>query len=224
MEREGPPEAHGSAATSEGTRGDGFRDGAHAVLVVLGRVVAVLAIALGVAAFVATTLGVANRLWLRNALLGVDEVAQYSLGWFAALSGGYATAIRSHFTLNFVLKRLALRHYGLISEYLANVSALLVGVLLLAAGADWLPQAATRESITLEISLVWAYAAVPTLGALLIVFSVLRMLAGRERLAANRVRLPISQNEQEQEDEAQEFELRAAALARSPGDRPRGVQ
>lgn len=176
-------------------------DLAYRVLVAMARTIGVLAIIVGGITFAATVVNVVNRLWLEGSLRGLDEVARFSLGWFTALAAAYATANRAHFTLNFVLRRLTHRHFGVVSEYLADLTGLIVGGLLLVGGIKWMPQAAMRSSLGLEISLAWVHVAVPVLGALIIIFSVLRLLAGQERLATGRTRLQVAEEEYDAEED-----------------------
>jgi TRAP-type C4-dicarboxylate transport system permease small subunit len=155
----------------------------------------VLAAAAGLVTLIATTIGVFNRLALDGKIKGVDEIAQFSMGWFAALGAAYATALRAQFNLSFVLRRIAGRRFDTVYEWMFDVGGIAVGVLLLVSGLRWLPLAATRHSLTLGIPLSWPYLAIPVLGGLLILFSVLRLVVGRELRDPELVRLPISDEE-----------------------------
>jgi TRAP-type C4-dicarboxylate transport system permease small subunit len=173
----------------------------HPVLLWTSRVVGVLAVIAGVLTCAITVVIVMNRELFGGSIEGLEEVAQYAQGWFVAFAAAYATAAGTHFNLVFVLRRATRRHYPVVSEWLADLSGLAVGALLLVSGIRWFPFAAERHSEVLNVSLAWAHSSIAVVGGLIVFFATLRLLAGRDFLASGVIRLAAPDAELTDEDD-----------------------
>ena len=115
-------------------------------------------------------LGVWSRYVLHATFQWYDEVARLCFVWMVFLGAAVAVRRGAHFRLHLLVDRLGPR----LRRVTDLVVALLVvgfGGVLVAGGVAMWPVARRQVTDSLELSMLWFYAALPVGGALMILFS-----------------------------------------------------
>jgi TRAP-type C4-dicarboxylate transport system permease small subunit len=120
-------------------------------------------------------LGVFSRYVLQATFRWYDEVARLCFIWIVFLGAAVAVRRGMHFRMHLLVNRLG-RGAMRAADHVATAAVLAFGGILLAGGYAILPIARRQVTDALEISMVWFYAALPTGGALMILFALLPLL------------------------------------------------
>ena len=116
-------------------------------------------------------LGVWSRYVLQATFQWYDEVARLCFVWMVFLGAASAVRRGAHFRLHLLIDRLGpgLRRA---TDLVVGLLVVAFGGVLVAGGLAMWPVARRQVSDSLELSMVWFYAALPIGGALMILFSV----------------------------------------------------
>ena len=115
-------------------------------------------------------LGVWSRYVLQATFQWYDEVARLCFVWMVFLGAASAVRRGAHFRLHLLIDRLGpgLRRA---TDLVVGLLVVAFGGVLVAGGLAMWPVARRQVSDSLELSMVWFYAALPIGGALMILFS-----------------------------------------------------
>jgi TRAP-type transport system small permease protein len=115
-------------------------------------------------------LGVFSRYVLHATFQWYDEVARLCFVWMVFLGAAVAVRRGAHFRLRLVVDRLrpGLRRAA---DLVAILSVVAFGGVLVAGGVAMAPIARRQVTDSLELSMLWFYAALPVGGALMILFA-----------------------------------------------------
>jgi TRAP-type C4-dicarboxylate transport system permease small subunit len=115
-------------------------------------------------------LGVFSRYVLRATFQWYDEVARLCFVWMVFLGAAAAVRRGAHFRLRLFVDRLGsgLRR---VADIVAVVVVVAFGLVLVAGGVAMAPIARRQVTDSLEVSMLWFYAALPVGGALMIAFA-----------------------------------------------------
>jgi TRAP-type C4-dicarboxylate transport system permease small subunit len=115
-------------------------------------------------------LGVFSRYVLQATFQWYDEVARLCFVWMVFLGAAVAVRRGAHFRLRLLVDRL-----GPGARRAADLAAVLIvvafGGVLVAGGVAMAPIARRQVTDSLELSMLWFYAALPVGGALMILFA-----------------------------------------------------
>ena len=126
-------------------------------------------------------LGVWSRYVLQATFQWYDEVARLCFVWIVFLGAASAVRRGAHFRLHLLIDRFGPR-LRRATDLVVGLLVVAFGGVLVAGGLAMWPVARRQVSDSLELSMVWFYAALPIGGALMILFSVpqlWRMARGR---------------------------------------------
>jgi TRAP-type C4-dicarboxylate transport system permease small subunit len=116
-------------------------------------------------------LGVWSRYVLQATFQWYDEVARLCFVWMVFLGAASAVRRGAHFRLHLLIDRLGPR-LRRATDLVVGLLVVAFGGVLVAGGLAMWPVARRQVSDSLELSMVWFYAALPVGGALMILFSV----------------------------------------------------
>lgn len=116
-------------------------------------------------------LGVWSRYVLQATFQWYDEVARLCFVWMVFLGAAAAVRRGAHFRLHLLIDRLGPR-LRRATDLVVGLLVVAFGGVLVAGGLAMWPVARRQVSDSLELSMVWFYAALPIGGALMILFSV----------------------------------------------------
>ena len=116
-------------------------------------------------------LGVWSRYVLQATFQWYDEVARLCFVWIVFLGAASAVRRGAHFRLHLLIDRLGPR-LRRATDLVVGLLVVAFGGVLVAGGLAMWPVARRQVSDSLELSMVWFYAALPIGGALMILFSV----------------------------------------------------
>lgn len=116
-------------------------------------------------------LGVWSRYVLQATFQWYDEVARLCFVWMVFLGAASAVRRGAHFRLHLLIDRLGPR-LRRATDLVVGLLVVAFGGVLVAGGLAMWPVARRQVSDSLELSMVWFYAALPIGGALMILFSV----------------------------------------------------
>ena len=116
-------------------------------------------------------LGVWSRYVLQATFQWYDEVARLCFVWMVCLGAATAARRGAHFRLHLLIDRLGPR-LRRATDLVVGLLVVAFGGVLVAGGLAMWPVARRQVSDSLELSMVWFYAALPIGGALMILFSV----------------------------------------------------
>jgi TRAP-type transport system small permease protein len=126
-------------------------------------------------------LGVWSRYVLQATFQWYDEVARLCFVWMVFLGAASAVRRGAHFRLHLLIDRLGPR-LRRATDLLVGLLVVVFGGVLVAGGLAMWPVARRQVTDSLELSMLWFYAALPVGGALMILFSLpqlWRMARGR---------------------------------------------
>jgi TRAP-type C4-dicarboxylate transport system permease small subunit len=115
-------------------------------------------------------LGVWSRYVLQATFQWYDEVARLCFVWMVFLGAASAVRRGAHFRLHLLIDRLGPR-LRRATDLVVGLLVVAFGGVLVAGGLAMWPVARRQVSDSLELSMVWFYAALPIGGALMILFS-----------------------------------------------------
>ena len=116
-------------------------------------------------------LGVWSRYVLQATFQWYDEVARLCFVWIVFLGAASAVRRGAHFRLHLLIDRFGPR-LRRATDLVVGLLVVAFGGVLVAGGLAMWPVARRQVSDSLELSMVWFYAALPIGGALMILFSV----------------------------------------------------
>jgi TRAP-type transport system small permease protein len=116
-------------------------------------------------------LGVFSRYVLQATFQWYDEVARLCFVWMVFLGAASAVRRGAHFRLHLLIDRFGPR-LRRATDLVVGLLVVAFGGVLVAGGLAMWPVARRQVSDSLELSMVWFYAALPIGGALMILFSV----------------------------------------------------
>ena len=116
-------------------------------------------------------LGVWSRYVLQATFQWYDEVARLCFVWMVFLGAASAVRRGAHFRLHLLIDRLGPR-LRRATDLVVGLLVVAFGGVLVTGGLTMWPVARRQVSDSLELSMVWFYAALPIGGALMILFSV----------------------------------------------------
>ena len=116
-------------------------------------------------------LGVWSRYVLQATFQWYDEVARLCFVWMVFLGAASAVRRGAHFRLHLLIDRFGPR-LRRATDLVVGLLVVAFGGVLVAGGLAMWPVARRQVSDSLELSMVWFYAALPIGGALMILFSV----------------------------------------------------
>ena len=130
------------------------------------------------------TLLVIAEIALRNlagtSLIVTDELARYLMVWTAMLTAALLAYEDGHLRLTFLTDALPLA-LARVVHVVANLVALCFLALLVGASLTLMPSVRQQNTVTLGVSMIWFYAALPICGALMFLLtlrSTLRRFTG----------------------------------------------
>jgi TRAP-type C4-dicarboxylate transport system permease small subunit len=126
-------------------------------------------------------LGVWSRYVMQATFQWYDEVARLCFVWMVFLGAASAVRRGAHFRLHLLIDRLGPR-LRRATDLLVGLLVVVFGGVLVAGGVAMWPVARRQVTDSLELSMLWFYAALPVGGALMILFSLpqlWRMARGR---------------------------------------------
>ena len=126
-------------------------------------------------------LGVWSRYVLHATFQWYDEVARLCFVWMVFLGAASAVRRGAHFRLHLLIDRLGPR-LRRATDLVVGLLVVVFGGVLVAGGVAMWPVARRQVTDSLELSMLWFYAALPVGGALMILFSLphlWRMARGR---------------------------------------------
>jgi len=126
-------------------------------------------------------LGVWSRYVLQATFQWYDEVARLCFVWMVFLGAASAVRRGAHFRLHLLIDRLGPR-LRRATDLLVGLLVVIFGGVLVAGGVAMWPVARRQVTDSLELSMLWFYAALPVGGALMILFTLpqlWRMARGR---------------------------------------------
>lgn len=126
-------------------------------------------------------LGVWSRYVIQATFQWYDEVARLCFVWMVFLGAASAVRRGAHFRLHLLIDRLGPR-LRRVTDLLVGLLVVVFGGVLVAGGIAMWPVARRQVTDSLELSMLWFYAALPVGGALMILFSLpqlWRMARGR---------------------------------------------
>ncbi len=126
-------------------------------------------------------LGVWSRYVLQATFQWYDEVARLCFVWLVFLGAASAVRRGAHFRLHLLIDRFGPR-LRRTTDLLVGLLVVVFGGVLVAGGVAMWPVARRQVTDSLELSMLWFYAALPVGGALMILFSLpqlWRMARGR---------------------------------------------
>ena len=126
-------------------------------------------------------LGVWSRYVLHATFQWYDEVARLCFVWMVFLGAASAVRRGAHFRLHLLIDRFGPR-LRRATDLLVGLLVVVFGGVLVAGGVAMWPVARRQVTDSLELSMLWFYAALPVGGALMILFSLphlWRMARGR---------------------------------------------
>lgn len=126
-------------------------------------------------------LGVWSRYVLQATFQWYDEVARLCFVWMVFLGAASAVRRGAHFRLHLLIDRFGPR-LRRANDLLVGLLVVVFGGVLVAGGVAMWPVARRQVTDSLELSMLWFYAALPVGGALMILFSLphlWRMARGR---------------------------------------------
>jgi TRAP-type transport system small permease protein len=126
-------------------------------------------------------LGVWSRYVMQATFQWYDEVARLCFVWMVFLGAASAVRRGAHFRLHLLIDRLGPR-LRRAADLVVGLLVVVFGGVLVAGGVAMWPVARRQVTDSLELSMLWFYAALPVGGALMILFSVpqlWRMARGR---------------------------------------------
>jgi TRAP-type C4-dicarboxylate transport system permease small subunit len=126
-------------------------------------------------------LGVWSRYVMQATFQWYDEVARLCFVWIVFLGAASAVRRGAHFRLHLLIDRLGPR-LRRATDLLVGLLVVVFGGVLVAGGVAMWPVARRQVTDSLELSMLWFYAALPVGGALMILFSLpqlWRMARGR---------------------------------------------
>jgi len=126
-------------------------------------------------------LGVWSRYVLQATFQWYDEVARLCFVWMVFLGAASAVRRGAHFRLHLLIDRFGPR-LRRTTDLLVGLLVVVFGGVLVAGGVAMWPVARRQVTDSLELSMLWFYAALPVGGALMILFSLpqlWRMARGR---------------------------------------------
>ena len=126
-------------------------------------------------------LGVWSRYVLQATFQWYDEVARLCFVWMVFLGAASAVRRGAHFRLHLLVDRLGPR-LRRVNDLVVGLLVVVFGGVLVAGGVAMWPVARRQVTDSLELSMLWFYAALPVGGALMILFSLphlWRMARGR---------------------------------------------
>jgi TRAP-type C4-dicarboxylate transport system permease small subunit len=126
-------------------------------------------------------LGVWSRYVLQATFQWYDEVARLCFVWMVFLGAASAVRRGAHFRLHLLIDRFGPR-LRRATDLLVGLLVVVFGGVLVAGGVAMWPVARRQVTDSLELSMLWFYAALPVGGALMILFSLphlWRMARGR---------------------------------------------
>ena len=115
-------------------------------------------------------LGVWSRYVLQATFQWYDEVARLCFVWMVFLGAASAVRRGAHFRLHLLIDRFGPR-LRRATDLVVGLLVVAFGGVLVAGGLAMWPVARRQVSDSLELSMVWFYAALPIGGALMILFS-----------------------------------------------------
>ena len=116
-------------------------------------------------------LGVWSRYVMHATFQWYDEVARLCFVWMVFLGAASAVRRGAHFRLHLLIDRFGPR-LRRATDLVVGLLVVAFGGVLVAGGLAMWPVARRQVSDSLELSMVWFYAALPIGGALMILFSV----------------------------------------------------
>ena len=116
-------------------------------------------------------LGVFSRYVLQATFQWYDEVARLCFVWMVFLGAASAVRRGAHFRLHLLIDRLGPR-LRRANDLLVGLLVVVFGGVLVTGGVAMWPVARRQVTDSLELSMLWFYAALPIGGALMILFSV----------------------------------------------------
>ena len=126
-------------------------------------------------------LGVWSRYVMQATFQWYDEVARLCFVWMVFLGAPSAVRRGAHFRLHLLIDRLGPR-LRRATDLVVGLLVVVFGGVLVAGGVAMWPVARRQVTDSLELSMLWFYAALPVGGALMILFSLpqlWRMARGR---------------------------------------------
>ena len=126
-------------------------------------------------------LGVWSRYVLQATFQWYDEVARLCFVWMVFLGAASAVRRGAHFRLHLLIDRFGPR-LRRANDLLVGLLVVVFGGVLVTGGVAMWPVARRQVTDSLELSMLWFYAALPVGGALMILFSLphlWRMARGR---------------------------------------------
>lgn len=126
-------------------------------------------------------LGVWSRYVMQATFQWYDEVARLCFVWMVFLGAASAVRRGAHFRLHLLIDRLGPR-LRRATDLVVGLLVVVFGGVLVAGGVAMWPVARRQVTDSLELSMLWFYAALPVGGALMILFSLpqlWRMARGR---------------------------------------------
>lgn len=126
-------------------------------------------------------LGVWSRYVMQATFQWYDEVARLCFVWMVFLGAASAVRRGAHFRLHLLIDRLGPR-LRRTTDLVVGLLVVVFGGVLVAGGVAMWPVARRQVTDSLELSMLWFYAALPVGGALMILFSLphlWRMARGR---------------------------------------------
>jgi TRAP-type C4-dicarboxylate transport system permease small subunit len=126
-------------------------------------------------------LGVFSRYVLQATFRWYDEVARLCFVWMVFLGAASGVRRGAHFRLHLLIDRLGPR-LRRATDLVVGLLVVVFGGVLVAGGVAMWPVARRQVTDSLELSMLWFYAALPVGGALMILFSLpqlWRMARGR---------------------------------------------
>jgi len=115
-------------------------------------------------------LGVWSRYVLHATFQWYDEVARLCFVWMVFLGAASAVRRGAHFRLHLLIDRFGPR-LRRATDLLVGLLVVVFGGVLVAGGVAMWPVARRQVTDSLELSMLWFYAALPVGGALMILFS-----------------------------------------------------
>jgi len=121
-------------------------------------------------------LGVWSRYVMRATFQWYDEVARLCFVWMIFLGAAVAVRRGAHFRLHLLIDRFGVAARRRV-DLLVTLVVIAFAVVLVAGGLAIAPLARRQVTDSLEISMLWFYAALPVGGALMIVFALPQLWA-----------------------------------------------
>ena len=133
---------------------------------------------------VATTAQVLSRFVFKAPMLWTEEVSRMTFIWIALLGSSLATKHKQHLGLDLLLDKLP-STFQLPVRILVHVMMIMVALVFVIAGGDFVEKNAGRISETTGISMLWLFIAAPISGALMLFYLIEQIPDFFKKKAAN---------------------------------------